>query len=92
MEPKRVIHCPNDKIHPKIARNKVLFITGKDCLYMFCSDSRCAKDRNGTWTKVEFKVCGKPLRLGDASIKLTEMPKHYHFDLAKEPFSVESNT
>lgn len=91
MKPKRVIYCPNDKVHPDQAKHKILLVVGDNCIFAYCSDSRCANERGGTWTKVEFSVCGKKVMFDKAAIKLSEMPRHYHFDLAKEPISVESN-
>lgn len=100
MSAKSVVYCPNSRIHaergdPNIggtkSARKILFILDEDCIYIYCSDSRCMKDRKKTWTKVSLSVAGKPVRFQDAAVRLTEMKPNHHFDLEKLPVAVVSN-
>jgi len=89
MSVKRVVYCSNDKIHPSKTRNKILLIVDDSCLYVYCADPQCERDRHGTWTKISLSVCGKPVDFSNTTITQEQMPVNYHFNLTKNPILVK---
>jgi hypothetical protein len=89
MTVKRVIYCSNDKVHPRLTSSKILLIVEDSCLYAYCSDRTCERFRHGTWTKIQFTKCGKPISFKNSVITQEQMPINHHFDLTKQPIMVK---
>lgn len=70
MPRKYKVLCPSDAHH---GYSKILFAVDLDAntLWLYCSDHKCR-----TWYKAELSTSG---------VKLTKMPKDYHFEFERLP-------